>query len=176
MDTSGAVQVASVLFLGPQAETGAKLNMAVSFTAPAGSSAKIKSLTYTLEGVGSVGEDKTVYELGEGQENVILFGFIPEAAGYRDVTVTALVEQDGVEYTVAGSTQLIIRTPSGSEETASAEPAETGTEPAEPAAAQTSGPNWLLIAGIVLAAAGIGIAVFLLVKSGKEKAKEKANE
>ena len=176
VDTSGAVQVASVLFLGPQAETGAKLNMAVSFTAPAGSSAKIKSLTYTLEGAGTVGEDKTVYKLEEGQENVILFSFIPEAAGYRDVTVTALVEQDGVEYTVAGSTQLIIRTPSGSEETASAEPAETGTEPAEPAAAQASGPNWLLIVGLVLAAAGIGIAVFLLVKSRKEKAAEKANE
>ena len=172
VDRSTSVQITSVLYLGGPCETGEKLNMAVGFTAPAGSTAAVRSLSYTLEGAGPAGEDGTLYPLEAGQENVVLFQIVPEAAGSRRVTVTALIEQDGKEYTVSASSEpLIIRTPEinrGEEETSSA------SEALPMPVAERPPVNWLLIVGLALTAAGVVLAAVLILKNRGEKPKEKA--
>ena len=168
-DTS--VQISSVLYLGGPCETGEKLSMAVGFTAPAGSTAEVRSLSFTLEGAGAAGEDRTLYPLEAGQENVVLFSIVPETTGSRRVTVTALIEQDGKEYTVSASSEpLIIRTPEINREEEEASSSENALMPV----AERPPVNWLLIVGLVLTAAGVVLAAVLILKNRGEKPKEKA--
>ena len=169
VDDKGAVRISSPLYLGGTCAVGEKLNMAVSFTAPAGSTAKVKSLTYSLEGAGTAGEDRTVYPLEEWQENVILFSLVPEVTGGRRVTVTALIEQDGKEYTLSAvSEPLIIRTVQESEEVPASD--ESGILPMP--TVERPPVNWLLIIGIVLVAAGVVLAAVLVLQSRGEKSRK----
>ena len=168
VDTSTAVQISSLLLLDGQPAEGESLQAAVGFRPPAGVRAQIKSITGTLEGSGVISEDKTLYPLEEGTESVVLFSFTPQLPGYRNLTVTALVEQDGKEYVISETKQLIIRA-AGENAADSSDPENTGDVPAEKQSV-----NWLLIVGIVLTAAGMALATLLVLQTRRERRKKAA--
>ena len=61
--------------------------------------ATIKSLTYTIKGGEVIGTDATGYTVNAGGTQDVTFNYTPNKARTTTVTVTAVVEQDGKEYT-----------------------------------------------------------------------------
>ena len=61
--------------------------------------ATIKSLTYTVDGSTVIGTDTTGYTMGSAQTKAVKFNFTPTLAKIYTITVTAVVELDGKEYT-----------------------------------------------------------------------------
>ena len=61
--------------------------------------AKIKSLTYTIKGGEVIGTDTTGYTVNAGGTQDVTFKYTPDKARTTTITVTAVVVQDGKEYT-----------------------------------------------------------------------------
>lgn len=59
----------------------------------------VKALTYTINGSEVIGTDVKGYTVAASGTEAITFKFTPKAAKLTKITVTAIVEQDGVEYT-----------------------------------------------------------------------------
>ena len=59
----------------------------------------VKTLTYTINGSEVIGTDVKGYTVAASGTEAITFKFTPKAAKLTKITVTAIVEQDGVEYT-----------------------------------------------------------------------------
>ena len=72
-------------------------------------SAFVKSLTYTVNGSEVIGTDTKGYNVAASGTADIEFKFTPSVAKLTKVTVTAVVEQDGVEYTFSMDVTLDVQ-------------------------------------------------------------------
>ena len=73
------------------------------------SDATIKSLTYTTSGSAVLGVDTTGYDLPASGSAVVEFQYTPDKAKVMTITVTAVVEQDGVEYSFSMDVELDVQ-------------------------------------------------------------------
>ncbi len=70
--------------------------------------ATVKTLSYTIGGV-SIGLDETGYTVAAGSTLEIPFKWTPDKARVTTVTVTAIVEQGGIEYTFTKTLELDVQ-------------------------------------------------------------------
>ncbi len=73
------------------------------------SDATVKSLTYTVNGGEVIGADTTGYTVSASSTLPITFEYTPSAAKLTKITVTAIVEQEGIEYTFSMDIELDIQ-------------------------------------------------------------------
>ena len=71
--------------------------------------AAIKSLTYTTNGSVVLGTDTTGYALPASGSASVEFQYTPDKAKVMTITVTAVIEQDGVEYTYSMDVELDVQ-------------------------------------------------------------------
>ena len=79
--------------------TGEELTLTTGFFNGEATDAVIKSLTYTTNGSVVLGTDMTGYTIPASGTLNVDFQYTPEVAKVTTITVTAVVEQDGKEYT-----------------------------------------------------------------------------
>ena len=79
--------------------TGEEVTLTTTLFNSESTSATVKALTYTVNGSQVIGTDKTGYTIEASGTKAIDFKFTPSDAKLTKITVTAIVEQDGVEYT-----------------------------------------------------------------------------
>ena len=79
--------------------TGEEVTITTTMFNSESTDAKLKTLTYTVNGSEVIGTDKTGYTVAASGTKAIDFKFTPTDAKLTKITVTAIVEQDGVEYT-----------------------------------------------------------------------------
>jgi len=79
--------------------TGEEVTITTTMFNSESTDAKLKTLTYTVNGSQVIGTDKAGYTIAASGTKAIDFKFTPADAKLTKITVTAIVEQDGVEYT-----------------------------------------------------------------------------
>ena len=88
--------------------TGEELTLTTTFFNSEAADATIKSLTYTTDGSVVLGTDTTVYTLPASGTLAVDFKYTPDVAKVMTVTVTAVVELDGKEFTFTKDISLDI--------------------------------------------------------------------
>ncbi len=88
--------------------TGEELTLTTTFFNSEAADATVKSLTYTTNGSVVLGTDTTGYTIPASGTLAVDFKYTPDVAKVMTVTVTAVVEQDGKEYTFTKDISLDI--------------------------------------------------------------------
>ena len=88
--------------------TGEELTLTTTFFNSEAADATVKSLTYTTNGSVVLGTDTTGYTIPASGTLAVDFEYTPDVAKVMTVTVTAVVEQDGKEYTFTKDISLDI--------------------------------------------------------------------
>ena len=88
--------------------TGEELTLTTTFFNSEAADATVKSLTYTTNGSVVLGTDTTGYTVPASGTLAVDFKYTPDVAKVMTVTVTAVVEQDGKEYTFTKDISLDI--------------------------------------------------------------------
>ena len=88
--------------------TGEELTISTGFFNSESSDAFIKHLTYTIGGE-VIGTDSTGYTIPASGTASVDFNYTPDAAKLTTITVTAIVEQEGVEYTFSMDIELDVQ-------------------------------------------------------------------
>ncbi len=88
--------------------TGEELTLTTTFFNSEAADATVKSLTYTTNGSVVLGTDTTVYTLPASGTLAVDFLYTPDVAKVMTVTVTAVVELDGKEFTFTKDISLDI--------------------------------------------------------------------
>ena len=88
--------------------TGEELTLTTTFFNSEAADATVKSLTYTTNGSVVLGTDTTGYTVPASGTLAVDFEYTPDVAKVMTVTVTAVVEQDGKEYTFTKDISLDI--------------------------------------------------------------------
>ena len=68
-----------------------------------------KSITYAIKGGEVIGTDNTGYEISASGTKAVEFKWTPETAKVTTITVTAVIEQDGVEYVFTMDIELDVQ-------------------------------------------------------------------
>lgn len=89
--------------------TGEELTISTTLFNSESGAAKIKSLTYTTNGSVVLGTDTTGYEIPASGNTAVTFRYIPDAAKLMNITVTAVVELNGVSYTFSMDVELDVQ-------------------------------------------------------------------
>ena len=89
--------------------TGEELTLTTTLFNSESADATVKSLSYTISGGVSIGVDKTGYTIAAGSTLDIPFQWTPDKARVTTVTVTAVVEQNGKEYTFTKAIELDVQ-------------------------------------------------------------------
>ena len=89
--------------------TGEELTLTTTFFNSEAADATVKSLTYTTNGSVVLGTDTTVYTLPASGKLDVDFKYTPDVAKVMTVTVTAVVELDGKEFTFTKDIELDIQ-------------------------------------------------------------------
>ena len=89
--------------------TGEELTLTTTLFNSESADATVKSLSYTISGGVSIGVDKTGYTIAAGSTLDIPFQWTPYKARVTTVTVTAVVEQNGKEYTFTKAIELDVQ-------------------------------------------------------------------
>ena len=79
--------------------TGEALTLKTTFFNSEASDAAVKSITYTTNGSVVLGTDTTGYTIPASGTLSVDFAYTPDTAKLMTITVTAVVEQEGIEYT-----------------------------------------------------------------------------
>ena len=88
--------------------TGEELTLTTTMFNSEATDATVKALSYTIGGV-SIGVDQTGYTVAAGSTLEIPFKWTPDKARVTTVTVTAVVEQGGNEYTFTKTLELDVQ-------------------------------------------------------------------
>ena len=88
--------------------TGEELTLTTTMFNSESTDATVKALSYTIGGV-SIGVDQTGYTVAAGSTFEIPFKWTPDKARVTTVTVTAIVEQGGNEYTFTKTIELDVQ-------------------------------------------------------------------
>ncbi|MGM9600910.1 MAG: CehA/McbA family metallohydrolase [Faecousia sp.] len=88
--------------------TGEELTLTTTLFNSESSGATVKSLTYAIKGGAVIGTDTTGYTVPASGTLAIDYKYTPDKAKVFTVTVTAVVEQDGVEYIFTKDIELDI--------------------------------------------------------------------
>ncbi len=86
--------------------TGEELTLTTTLFNSESTAATVKSLTYAIKGGAVIGTDTTGYTVDASGTKTIDFKYTPDKAKVTTITVTAVVEQDGVEYIFTKDIQL----------------------------------------------------------------------
>ena len=78
--------------------TGEELTLTTTFFNSESTTATVKSITYTMDGT-VVGTDTAVHEVAASSTGTVEWKYTPGTARLTTITVTAMMEQDGKEYT-----------------------------------------------------------------------------
>ncbi|MBQ5667268.1 MAG: CehA/McbA family metallohydrolase, partial [Oscillospiraceae bacterium] len=89
--------------------TGEELTITTTLFNSEDSEATVKSLVYTTEGGKVIGTDLNTYVIPASASQSVSFAFTPEAAKVTKITVTAVVELEGVEYTFTMDIELDVQ-------------------------------------------------------------------
>ena len=89
--------------------TGEELTITTTLFNSEDSDATIKSLVYTTEGGKVIGTDLNTYVIPSSASQSVSFAFTPEAAKVTKITVTAVIELEGVEYTFTMDIELDVQ-------------------------------------------------------------------
>ena len=89
--------------------TGEELTITTTLFNSEEADATIKSLVYTTEGGKVIGTDLNTYVIPASSSQSVSFAFTPEVAKVTKITVTAVVELEGVEYTFTMDIELDVQ-------------------------------------------------------------------
>lgn len=89
--------------------TGEELTLTTTLFNSESSPAQVKSITYTLNGDQVIGTDTKGYEIPASGTLEIPFQYVPDSARVCNITATAVVVLNGVEYTFSKSIELDIQ-------------------------------------------------------------------
>ena len=88
--------------------TGEELTLTTTFFNSESIDAKVKSITYTTNGSEVIGTDNTGVTINANSTGTAEFKYTPTKAKVMTITVTAVIEQDGKEYTFSKDIELDI--------------------------------------------------------------------
>ena len=89
--------------------TGEEFTLTTTFFNSEASAATVKSIVYTVNGSEVIGTDTEAKTLPAGATSEVEFKYTPTKAKIMTVTVTAVVELDGVEYTFTKDIELQVK-------------------------------------------------------------------
>ena len=90
----------------PFAVVGEEVTIETDFYNEERADAVIKSIVYTIDGSEVICVDEQIRMLSAGNELTVSFVYVPEIAKLTTITITAVVEYDGKEYTYTASVKL----------------------------------------------------------------------
>ncbi len=89
--------------------TGEEFTLSTTFFNSEASAATVKSIVYTVNGSEVIGTDTEAHSIPASSTATVEFKYIPTKAKIMTITVTAVVELDGVEYTFSKDIELQVK-------------------------------------------------------------------
>ena len=89
--------------------TGEEFVLSTTFFNSEASAATVKSIVYTVNGSEVIGTDTEAHSIPASSTSTVEFKYIPTKAKIMTVTVTAVVEMDGVEYSFSKDIELQVK-------------------------------------------------------------------
>ena len=89
--------------------TGEEFTLSTTFFNSEASAATVKSIVYTVNGSEVIGTDTEAGEIPASSTSTVEFKYTPDKAKIMTITVTAVVELDGVEYTFSKDIELQVK-------------------------------------------------------------------
>ena len=89
--------------------TGEEFTLTTTFFNSEASAASIKSIVYTVNGSEVIGTDTVAHTLAASSTAAVEFKYTPSKAKVMTITVTAVVEQDGKDYTFTKDIELEVK-------------------------------------------------------------------
>ena len=89
--------------------TGEEFTLTTTFFNSESAAATIKSVTYTVNGSQVIGTDTAAGQIPASSTSTVEFKYTPDKAKIMTITVTAVVDLDGVEYTFSKDIELLVK-------------------------------------------------------------------